>query len=109
MNEFSRNAHRTLIGLAACSALALGLAQAQSEAPAQPAPPAQATAPGTPPLTIRDIYDRVEAAGYLDVREIEWDSGRYEVKARNAQGERVKLYINAYSGAVERTRTYTRN
>lgn len=109
MNEFSRNARRALIALAAGSALALGLAQAQSDTPAQPAAPAQATAPATPPLTIRDIYDRVEAAGYRDVREIEWDSGRYEVKARNAQGERVKLYVNAHSGVVERTRTYKRD
>ncbi len=106
MNEFSRNARHTLIALAAGSALALGLAQAQTDTSAQPA---QATTPATSPLTIRDIYDRVEAAGYHDVREIEWDSGRYEVKARNAQGERVKLYVNAHSGAVERTRSYTRH
>ncbi|QNP48042.1 PepSY domain-containing protein [Diaphorobacter aerolatus] len=54
-------------------------------------------------LNIRQIYDRIEAAGYRDIVEIEWDDGRYEAKAHNAQGQRVKLYINATSGAVEST------
>ena len=39
------------------------------------------------------------------IREIEHEHGRYEVKAQNAQGAHVKLYVNATSGAVERTRT----
>lgn len=106
MNPFTRSARSALVVLAAGSALALGLAQAQGGAPAQPA---QASAPAGAPLTIRDIYDRMEAAGYREMREIEWDDGRYEVKARNAQGERVKLYVNAHTGAVERTRTYARD
>ena len=88
---------------AAAAALATGIAQAQSPAPA--AAPTAATAPAAPQLTIRDIYDRMEAAGYRDLREIEFSKGRYEVKARNAQGERVKLYVNATTGAVDRTRS----
>lgn len=47
----------------------------------------------------------MEAAGYRDIREIEYSHGRYEVEARNAQGQRVKLQVNADTGAVERTRT----
>ena len=47
----------------------------------------------------------MEAAGYRNIREIEHEHGRYEVKAQNAQGAHVKLYVNATSGAVERTRT----
>ena len=54
-----------------------------------------------PELTIRDVYDRVEAAGYRDVREIELEKGRWEVKALDAQGNPVKLYVNASSGEVE--------
>ncbi len=46
----------------------------------------------------------MEAAGYRDIREIEFDDGRYDVKASNAQGERVKLRVNATTGAVEKTR-----
>ncbi len=61
-------------------------------------------APAGTQLTIRDIYDRLEAAGYREIREIEWDDGRYEVKARNAQGESVRVYVSGRSGEVERTR-----
>lgn len=39
--------------------------------------------------------------------EIEFSNGRCEVKARNAQGERVKLYVNANTGTVERARRGT--
>ena len=85
----------SILALAMGAALTLGIAQAQTP------PPANA-----PQLTVRDIYDRVEAAGYRDLREIERDDGRYEVKAHNAQGERVKLYVNASTGAVERTRNH---
>ena len=96
---------RLLIAFATGAALAGGIAQAQAPTPAPAAAPTAATAPAAPQLSIRDIYDRMEAAGYRDLREIEFDDGRYEVKARNAQGERVKLYVNASSGAVERTRS----
>lgn len=96
---------RLLIAFAAGAALAGGIAQAQAPTPAPAAAPTAATAPAAPQLSIRDIYDRMEAAGWRDMREIEFSKGRYEVKARNAQGERVKLYVNASSGAVERTRS----
>lgn len=95
--------HRSLVLLAAGIALTWSVAQAQAPAPAAPQAPA-AAAPAAPQLTLRDIYDRVEAAGYRDIREIEWDHGRYEVKASNTQGQRVKLYVNASTGVVESTR-----
>lgn len=99
MQGLTHPARRVLTTIAAGAALAAGIAQAQA-----PAPAAAPTATAAPQLTIRDIYDRMEAAGYRDMREIEFSKGRYEVKARNAQGERVKLYVNASTGAVERTR-----
>ncbi|HMM53500.1 MAG TPA: PepSY domain-containing protein [Candidatus Desulfobacillus sp.] len=76
------------------------LAQAQTTAPARPASRSGAA----PQLSIRDIYDRMEAAGYRDLREIDYSHGRYEVKASDAQGGRVKLDVNADTGAVERVR-----
>lgn len=104
----------------ACTMAAAGLAWAQStpsssvsdtptaSAPASQPAAAPTTAPAAAPtaaiLTIRDIYDRMQAAGYRDLREIEFDDGRYEVKASNAQGQGVKLYVNAQTGAVERSR-----
>ena len=93
---------RLLVALTAASAITWGIAQAQAPTPA-PAPTASPTAAGTP-LTVRDVYDCLEAAGYRQILEIEWDDGRYEAKATNAQGERVKLKVNASTGAVERTR-----
>ena len=88
----------SILALAMGAALTLGIAQAQTQT--QTPPPANA-----PQLTVRDIYDRVEAAGYRNIREIEHEHGRYEVKAQNAQGAHVKLYVNATSGALESTRT----
>lgn len=93
---------RLLLAATFAAAVPLGAAIAQTPAPAQPA--AVAPAPATPQLTIRDVYDRVEAAGYRDQREIDFDHGRYEVKAVNAQGQRVKLHVNAATGAIEGVR-----
>lgn len=85
--------------IAASAAAALGLAMAQ------PSPDANPGASNNPPpaLNVGDVYQRVTAAGYQDVRQIELDRGRYEVKGKNAKGEYVKLYVNANTGAVEHT------
>ena len=101
---------RSLVaGLFAASALSLGLAQAQSSAPAAPAAasPAAIGAPAQK-LSIREIAERLETAGYRDILEIDYEHGGYEAKALDAQGQPVKLYVNAQTGAVERTRTRTR-
>lgn len=90
--------------LIAGSALGLGIARAQGEAPAQPAE--AVAAPAAPALTIRDIYDRMDAAGYRDLREIVFEHGRYGVKAQNARGERVKLKVNAVTGTVEQEQVH---
>ena len=66
-----------------------------------PAPAAVSVSTTSPALNIRQIYDHLDTAGYREIREIEWDDGRYEVKARNGQGERVKLYVSGVTGAVE--------
>ncbi len=94
---------RLLLATAIAAALPLGAARAQTAAPAAPTT-ASAGVPMAQQLSIRDIYDRVEAAGYHDQQEIEFEHGRYEVKAVNAQGQRVKLTLNAQTGAIEATR-----
>ncbi len=96
------------------SALALaavlgGTALAQGAPAATPAgaagqPTAAAPAGPIPVLTIRQVYDRLEAAGYRDLREIEWDDYHYDVKGLNAQGARVKLEVDGQTGAVLRSR-----
>ena len=106
---------KTLAALAiGASALVAGTAaQAQTAAPAQaaqaaPTPAAQtapAAAPAAPMLTIRQVYDKMEAAGYRNISEIERSSKHgYEVKAYDPQGQRVKLYVDPQSGAVTRSR-----
>ena len=106
---------RFLVTTAAATALAgglwAGMAQAQQPAsrmPATTAPAAPSMAPQGAQLTVGDIYQRMQAAGMHAIREIDWDKGRYEVKARNAQGEPVKLYVNGTTGAIEHTRTHRR-
>lgn len=90
------------LGVAAALGLTAAPALAQTPAPATSAQAAAGTmAPHGARLTIRDAYDRVEAAGYRHIREIEWDDGRYEVKAQDAQGARVKLYLDGDTGAIE--------
>jgi hypothetical protein len=96
---------KTLAALAiGASALVAGTAaQAQTAAPA-PAQAAQA-APAAPMLTIRQVYDKMEAAGYRNISEIERSSKHgYEVKAYDPQGQRVKLRVDPQSGAVTRSR-----
>lgn len=109
---------KTLAALAiGASALAAGAAaQAQTAAPAPapaqaaqaaPAAPAAQTAPAAaaPMLTIRQVYDKMEAAGYRNISEIERSSKHgYEVKAYDPQGQRVKLRVDPQSGAVTRSR-----
>jgi hypothetical protein len=108
---------KTLAALAiGASALVAGAAtQAQTAAPAPaqaaqaaPTPSAQtapAAAPAAPMLTIRQVYDKMEAAGYRNISEIERSSKHgYEVKAYDPQGQRVKLRVDPQSGAVTRSR-----
>lgn len=97
-----------LTALLGTTAQAQGTSAASTATPA--ATPSAAAAPASSPasspaLNIRQIYDRLDAAGYRDLREIEWDHGRYEVKARDAQGARVKLDVDGQTGAVLRSRT----
>ncbi|MGV2864062.1 PepSY domain-containing protein [Achromobacter sp. AGC39] len=104
---------KTLAALAvsASALVAGGAAQAQpaqpaAQTPAQAGPQAPATAtPAAPMLTIRQVYDKMEASGYRNISEIERSSKHgYEVKAYDPQGQRVKLYVDPQSGAVTRSR-----
>lgn len=95
----------TLAALALGAATLTGAAAVHAQtapapAPAQPA----ATAPANATLTVRQIYDTLTAAGYRNITEIELEHGRYDVKADDAQGQRVKLRVDAQSGAVLRSR-----
>ncbi|MCW9014574.1 MAG: PepSY domain-containing protein [Gammaproteobacteria bacterium] len=55
-------------------------------------------------LKIPAIYNRVIAAGYGDINEIEREDRGYEVEARNANGDRVELYVDAVTGEILKSR-----
>lgn len=51
-------------------------------------------------LTIPQIHERVEAAGYRDISEIERERNGYEVKAVDRDGQRVELDVDPRTGEV---------
>ena len=53
-------------------------------------------------LPAANVVQLLQAAGYTRVRDLEFDDGRWEADAYNAAGQRVELYINASTSAVER-------
>jgi hypothetical protein len=108
MTRIQKTLAALAIGASALAAGAATQAQTAAPAPAAPTPAAQtapAAAPAAPMLTIRQVYDKMEAAGYRNISEIERSSKHgYEVKAYDPQGQRVKLRVDPQSGAVTRSR-----
>jgi hypothetical protein len=51
-------------------------------------------------LPLPKLIERLEAAGYRDVEKIERERGRYEVRATDRQGARVKLYLHPHNGEL---------
>jgi hypothetical protein len=51
-------------------------------------------------LTIPAIHEKVTAAGYNDIHEIERERGGYKIKAYDRDGYRVKLFVDPVSGEV---------
>lgn len=108
MTRIQKTLAALAIGASALAAGAATQAQTAAPAPAAPTPAAQtapAAAPAAPMLTIRQVYDKMEAAGYRNISEIDRSSKHgYEVKAYDPQGQRVKLRVDPQSGAVTRSR-----
>jgi hypothetical protein len=51
-------------------------------------------------LPLPKLIERLDAAGYRDIEKIERERGRYEVRATDRQGARVKLYLHPLSGEL---------
>lgn len=51
-------------------------------------------------LTIPQVHQQLEAAGYRSIEKIERERGGYDVRATDRQGERVKLYLNPQTGEI---------
>lgn len=52
------------------------------------------------PLTATAVRERLAAAGYRNIRDLELDDGYWEAEARNAAGRSVDLLVHAWTGAV---------
>ena len=91
-----------VVSVFAASAATLLPAVAQtSQAPAS----AVGAAPKGKPLTIVQLHDRLEAAGYRNIRKIETQRDRFEVYATNREGQRVELDVDIVTGQVMRSET----
>lgn len=55
---------------------------------------------GTDWLTIPGIYEKVAAAGYKDIHEIERERRGYDVEAYDSYGDRVELFVDPINGEV---------
>lgn len=53
-------------------------------------------------LSIPQIHDKVVAAGYRDISEIEREDNAYEVKAIDRDGRKVKLVVDPTNGDLVR-------
>jgi uncharacterized membrane protein YkoI len=55
-------------------------------------------------LPVEAIVARLSGAGYSDIREVEREHGRYEVKGRNAEGQLVEIKVDARTGEILKQR-----
>jgi hypothetical protein len=55
---------------------------------------------GRPILRSEDIVNRLSAAGYAGIRDIDLEDAIWEVDAHRGDGTRVELRVNAHTGAV---------
>lgn len=97
----------TRLSTVVISAAMLVAAASLTPALAQNAAPAAAstqTVTAGQVLTIKQIHEKLEAAGYTDITEIERDRTEYEAKARNKDGQRVKLDMDLVSGDILKTK-----
>jgi len=51
-------------------------------------------------LTAPQVRAQLEAQGYTDINDVEFDDGMWEADARSADGNRVELRIDARTGEV---------
>lgn len=87
-------------GLLIASIALGGYAMAQQSGPTA-TPGIAASGPAQPTLSVPDVTARVAAQGYTDIAAVERKGDtRYEVKARDPQGRRRELYVDARTGEI---------
>ena len=71
--------------------------------------PAFAQSPAVSPtsqmqgLTMQQVLTKLEASGYRDFEKIDRERNKYEVKATDAQGQRVELDLDLMTGDILKT------
>lgn len=66
-------------------------------------PPAAEQVAPEPYLTEQEIAEALESQGYTEITKIELEKGKYEVKARDADGRRIELYADPRTGEILKT------
>ena len=51
-------------------------------------------------LSIPEVYTKLESAGYRNIEKIERESGSYEAKATDRNGQRMKLHVHPQTGEI---------
>lgn len=97
----ARSARSARSALLALALLAGGTAAATAFAgEARPVATTTATNGERQWLSIGQVFDRLEAAGYRQIEKIEREDGRYEARATDRNGVRSKLYIHPQTGEI---------
>ncbi len=98
---------KTTFTLVALSTAALVAGLVQAGPMKTPAPQPASTVPATPmeaptaaPLSLADVHQRLLAAGYRDVQELERKRHHVEAEARDRDGRRVELELDPTTAAV---------
>ena len=51
-------------------------------------------------MGLRQIVATIQALGYTNIREIEFEGGHDEIEATNSDGDQVEIYVDAVTGKV---------
>lgn len=94
-----------LSSLVVASAFATGVATLVPAVAQTSQPPAAAVdaAPTGQPLTIVQVLNQLEAAGYRNIQKVEARRNGFEVYATNREGQRVELDVDRITGQVKRS------
>lgn len=92
-------------GVGGAAAASNGQSETQANAPvtviaqASQAPANEPAAEKTE-LSMEQVIAKVKEQGYSDISEIEREDGRYCVEARDAEGKKVEIYVDAKTGEI---------
>jgi len=53
-------------------------------------------------LTMAQVIEKTQAAGYKTIKEVEFEHNHYKVKAIDSHGDKVKLKVDATTGVISK-------